>query len=145
VVAAHQEPQRDPAPDPDPETPSLVERAYALARAGCSDSEIIATLADESGTDPAELAPLVHDENFSRQLEAKRLAGRGAFRAYAFGLAQTPKPTAATIQLAMWVSRQMLGYSPKGVSDDIQDAMGELDGMTREELRDHLRKVADGL
>jgi hypothetical protein len=147
VVTGRGRPKRAPEPETTSETeqPSTVERAYALARAGCSDAEIVATLADETGMDHADLAPLLSDEAMAAQLEAKRIAGRGALRAYAFTLAQTAKPTAATIQLAMWLSRQMLGYSPKGVGEDIESAMGELDGMTREEVKVHLRKVADEL
>jgi hypothetical protein len=147
VVADRPDPSRDPGPDSthDPEAQTPVERAYALARAGCSDAEIVATLADETGTDPAEIGALVAHPEMARQLEAKRLAGRGAFRAYAFELAQTSKPTSATISLAMWLSRQTLGYSTAGIGRDIEDALGELDGMSRDELKAHLRKVADDL
>lgn len=122
-----------------------VDRAYELARSGCSDAEVAATLIAETDLDPDEAEQMVAAAVMSRRLAAEREAGRGQLRSYLHSVATTPNPTAATLQVSMWLSRQTLGYGTKGLGEDLERAFERLEQMGADELRDHLRKVADGL
>lgn len=120
---------------------SAIDRAYDLARAGCTDPEIVAVLVDEIDGDPAKLRELLSDTVLQAQLEEKRVAGRARLKSYLFDVGTSESPTAATLQVTTWLSRQLLGHSTKGLDGEIAKLAEELDSKTPGELRDYLQKV----
>lgn len=119
-----------------------VSRAYQLARAGCSDAEVAAVLVAEAGFRPEQVTALIGEPAMAARLEQERLAGRGILRDYVYRAAVVKQPTAASLQQASWLSRQMLGYTTGGVDEEAEQAARDLDAMDNEELADYFESQA---
>lgn len=124
---------------------SPVDRAYRMARSGCSDAEVIAALVVETGESLARISALLTAPVVVERLEQERLAGRGVLREYLYQVATTLHPTAATLAVTVWLSRQELAYGNKGIAEAVKSHLEELDGLSTEELKQRLRKAAGDL
>jgi hypothetical protein len=122
-----------------------VDRAYEMARSGCSDPEVIAALVVETGEPLAKIAALMSAPVVVERLEQHRLAGRGALRDYLYRVATTDHPTSATLAVTVWLSRQELAYGNRGIAEAVKGHLEELDGLSTEELKQKLRKAAGDL
>lgn len=130
------------------------QRALQLARSECSDTEVVCVLLD-GGVDPSlvravaiELGANPEDVEAAIALPPLRratIAGRGTLRDYAERTALASKPTAGSLQMTGWVTRQRLGYSTGGSSAEYREAEQEIEGLSHKQLAAELRRQADEL
>lgn len=117
-------------------------RARQLAVSGSSTNGIAVVLAYESGQPSEVFRRMLEAPELAAELEELRLAGREIYREYGFRASTPDAPTAASLSLYTWMSRQILGFTTAGVSGEVEDAAKKLDSMTNEQIADYFEREA---